>query len=197
MAFRVRRVEYFYATVRDQAGEAFKVLSALAGRGVNLVAFTAVPVGPTSSQLAIFPDDPALLRTEATHARLALDGGHFALLVQGDDELGVARIHKRLYDANISVYASSGIADRKGSFATSSTSARRTSPRRANPGLTSAYARSTRADSRQLARRTRTREPSADGQSGRIPKFPRFSPSEPRPGSATHGAREPHSGVGR
>jgi hypothetical protein len=118
MAFRVRRVEYFYATVRDQAGEAFKVLSALAGRGVNLVAFTAVPVGPTSSQLAIFPDDPALLRTEATHARLALDGGHFALLVQGDDELGVlARIHKRLFDADINVYASSGIADGKGSFA--------------------------------------------------------------------------------
>jgi hypothetical protein len=118
MAFRVRRVEYFYATVRDQAGEAFKVLSALAGRGVNLVAFTAVPVGPTSSQLAIFPDDPALLRTEATHARLALDGGHFALLVQGDDELGIlARIHKRLYDADINVYASSGIADGKGSFA--------------------------------------------------------------------------------
>jgi len=118
MAFRVRRVEYFYATVRDQPGEAFKVLSALAGRGVNLVAFTAVPVGPTCAQLAIFPDDPALLRSEATHARLALDGGHFALLVQGDDELGVlARIHKRLYDANINVYASSGIADGKGSFA--------------------------------------------------------------------------------
>ncbi len=48
---------------------------------------------------------------------MTLDGPHKALLVQGDDELGaLAGIHLKLYKANINVYASSGVADGKGSF---------------------------------------------------------------------------------
>ena len=117
MAYRVRRVEYFYATVRDQAGEAFKVLSALAGRGVNLVAFTAVPVGPSRAQLTIFPEDPLKMADEAKKVGLTLDGPHPALMVQGDDELGaLSRLHAKLYEANVNVYSSSGLADGKGSF---------------------------------------------------------------------------------
>ena len=58
MAYRIRRVEYFHATVVDEPGEAYKVLSALAGLGVNLVAFTAVPVGPDRTQLTALPGGP-------------------------------------------------------------------------------------------------------------------------------------------
>jgi hypothetical protein len=117
MAFRVRTVEYFYTTVRNEPGEAYKVLAALADRDVNLVAFTAIPVGPTSTQLAIFPDDPGKLQAEAGRADLVLDGPHPALLVQGDDELGaLAKIHLMLYDAGVNVFASSGVADGRGSF---------------------------------------------------------------------------------
>jgi hypothetical protein len=117
MAFRVQSVEYFYATVRDQPGEEFKLLSALADRGINLVAFTAVPLGSTSAQLALFPEDPAKLKSEALRAGLKLDGPHSAFLVRGDDELGVlARIHKVLFDAEVNVYASHGICDGKGGF---------------------------------------------------------------------------------
>jgi hypothetical protein len=40
-----------------------------------------------------------------------------ALLVQGDDELGaLAGIHERLYEADVSVYASNGVTDGKGSY---------------------------------------------------------------------------------
>ncbi len=117
MAFRIRRAPYFYATIKDQPGEAYKLLSLLADLGVNLLAFTAVPVGPTHTQLALFPDDALKLTSEARKARLVLDGPHHALVVQGDDQLGaLADIHMQLYEANVNVYASSGVTDGKGSF---------------------------------------------------------------------------------
>jgi len=117
MAYRIRRVEYFHATVVDQPGEVYKVLSALAGLGVNLLAFTAVPVGPDSTQLTLFPDDPAKMKSEARKAGMALDGPHQALVVQGDDELGVlAAVHEKIYRANVDVYASSAIADGSGKY---------------------------------------------------------------------------------
>jgi len=117
MAFRIRRVEYFTTTVQDQPGEAYKLLSQLADLGLNLLAFTAVPVGPLRAQLTIFPEDPLKMADAARKAGLVLDGPHPALLVQGDDELGaLARIHAKLYEANVNVYASSGVADGRGSF---------------------------------------------------------------------------------
>jgi hypothetical protein len=117
MAYGIRRIEYFTTTVHDQPGEAYKLLSQLADLGLNLVAFTAVPVGPLRAQLTIFPDDPLRMADAARKAGLVLDGPHPALLVQGDDELGaLARIHGTLYDANVNVYASSGVADGRGSF---------------------------------------------------------------------------------
>jgi hypothetical protein len=117
MAYRVRRVEYFHATIVDQPGEAYKVLSALAGLGVGLLAFTAVPMGPASTQLTLFPEDPGKMRSEAQKAGMALDGPHGALLVQGDDELGaLAVVHERIYRANVNVYASSAIADGSGKY---------------------------------------------------------------------------------
>ena len=57
MATKIRRVDYFYATIKDQPGEAYLFLQQLADLGINLLAFTAVPVGPTSTQLSIFPED--------------------------------------------------------------------------------------------------------------------------------------------
>ena len=48
---------------------------------------------------------------------MKLNGPHPALMVHGDDELGaLAVIHMKLYQANVNVYASSGIANGKGSY---------------------------------------------------------------------------------
>lgn len=117
MPFAVRRVEYFYATVRDDLGAAYRVLAQLAELGVNLLAFTAVPSGPALAQFAIFPEEPARLQNEARLAGLALDGPHEAFLVQGDDELGsFARVHERLVRAGIDIYASTGVSDGRGAF---------------------------------------------------------------------------------
>lgn len=117
MAFILRRVDYFYTTVKDQAGEAYNLLPTLAGLGINLLAFTAVPIGPVHTQLTIFPEDSGRLVSEAHNAGLVLDGPHPALLVQGDDELGaLAKVHMKLNEAGVSLYASNGVADGKGSF---------------------------------------------------------------------------------
>lgn len=117
MAFTIRRVAYFNTTVKDEPGEAYKILSRLAGLGVNLLAFTAVPVGPVRTQIALFPDDAGRLADNARQAGLTLAGPYPAFLVHGDDELGaLAGIHEKLYAAGVNVYASSGVTDGRGAF---------------------------------------------------------------------------------
>jgi hypothetical protein len=117
MSFTIRRVDYFYTTIQDQPGEAYNLLSQLAGLGINLLAFSGVPLGPMHTQLTLFPEDTLKMKNAANKAGLALDGPHPALLVQGDDELGaLAGIHEKLYEANVNVYASSGVSDGKGSY---------------------------------------------------------------------------------
>jgi hypothetical protein len=113
----IRRVEYFYTTVRDQPGEAYKLLHLLSELGIKQLAFAAVPTGLMRTQLTIFPEEPQKLTGEARRAKLDLDGPYPALLVQGDDELGaLADIHRRLFEAGVNVYASSGVADGQGSY---------------------------------------------------------------------------------
>jgi hypothetical protein len=117
MAFTIRAVEYYYANVRDELGAAYRVLSALAERRINLLAFTAVPSGPARAQFALFPEHPQTLVAEAKAINLPLDGPYRALLVQGDDELGaLATVHERLVDAGVDIYASTGVTDGAGSF---------------------------------------------------------------------------------
>lgn len=117
MAFHIRRVDYFYTTVKDQPGEAYKVLAQLASRGIKLLAITAVPFGPMNTQLTIFPEDSGQLRNQAERSGLKLEGPQPAILVQGDDKLGaLVELHMKLYEANVNIYASSGVADGKGSY---------------------------------------------------------------------------------
>ncbi len=84
---------------------------------MNLLAFTAIPMGPERTQFTLFPEDENMLSEAAREAGFILDGPHPAILVQGDDELGaLTEIHKKLYQANVNVYASNGVTDGKGSF---------------------------------------------------------------------------------
>ena len=117
MEQKITSVEYYHTSVKDQPGEAYKFLSQLAGLGINLLAFTAVPAGQGITQLTIFPDDSAQLKHETTKIGLTLDGPHKAFFVQGDDELGaLAKIHHKIYGADVNVYSASGVTDGQGSF---------------------------------------------------------------------------------
>ena len=110
MLMTVRGAEYFYTTVKDKRGEAYRLLTYLAEGGVNLLSFSAIPIGP---ELVLFPEDAGLLADVGKRANLTLTGPG----CQGDYHLGaIADIHKLLSDARINVYASSGVTDGRGGF---------------------------------------------------------------------------------
>jgi len=117
MALRIRRVSYFKMMVQDRPGEAYQVLSALTGAGVNLVVFGTVPMGADHTELTLYPDDVDQLAGAAEKIGIPLMGPEQALLVQGDDQLGaLADVHGRLYDAKVNVFASNGVTDGRGGF---------------------------------------------------------------------------------
>jgi len=117
MSHQIRRADYYYTTVTDVPGEAFKLLSLLADLGIGLQAFHSLPIGPTLTQFTLFPDEPQRLQEMGDRAGLRLEGPHPALLVQGDDVLGaLSEIHERLYSAGVNVYASSGVTSGRGSY---------------------------------------------------------------------------------
>jgi len=117
MAHKIRRIDYYYTQVRDEPGEAYRLLSILAQLGINLIAFTVIPIGKGSAQLTLFPEDRLTLETKAGQAGLKLDGPYPAILVRGDDELGaLTEIHERLYHAGVNIFASNGITDGSGSY---------------------------------------------------------------------------------
>lgn len=117
MSYKIRKVEYFYCNVKDQPGEAYKLLNLLADLGVNLLAFTAVPSGLLNTQFTLFPEDSNKLKVEAKNASLNIQGPVPALLVQGDDVPGtLTDLHKKLFDAGVNIVASTAVTDGKGGF---------------------------------------------------------------------------------
>jgi hypothetical protein len=117
MAISVQKVAYFYANVRGEPAEAFQLLDHLAHQGMNLLALHSMPIGPENTQLTIFPEDSNAFQSLAKAARLAVDGPHVAVLVQGDDHRGVvAELHRQLHQTGVTVYASTAVTDGKGRF---------------------------------------------------------------------------------
>jgi len=117
MACSISKVEYFRTTIKDRPGEAYKFLSQLALLRINLLAFSATPIGPTVTQLTFFPENPKFMKNEASRAGLHMEGPNPALLVQCDDRLGaLADIHLRIYEADVNVKSAGGVTDGKGAF---------------------------------------------------------------------------------
>ena len=117
MAYQIRRVDYFKATVKDQPGEAYRLLSQLADLGVNLVAVNMVPIGPMTTQVTLFPEDSHQFTHVAAQAKLALSGPQRALLIRGEDMLGsLVGIHAKLAAVKVNVFASSGVSDGQGHY---------------------------------------------------------------------------------
>lgn len=117
MAYAIRRIDYYYTTIEAEPGTAYELLDQLARLGINMLAFTGMPLGPDRVQLTMFPEDPHRLVDAAKNAGFALDGPHRAILVQGDDKLGaLAEIHAKLSRANVDVYASTAVTDGRGAY---------------------------------------------------------------------------------
>ena len=117
MRIGVRAVEYFYTKVENEPRNAYELLERLAAEDINLLAFSAVPFGPDHVELTIFPERSANFQALSARSGWTLTGPQHAILVQGDDQLGaLAEIHKRLHDAGVRIYASSGVTDGQGRY---------------------------------------------------------------------------------
>ena len=112
MALEILQVEYYNITVEDQITSASKLLSTIAGAGVDFHAFKAIPVKSNQTQFTLFAKDSAKMTDGAKKAGLELDGPYPALLIKGDEESGaLADIYKKLSQAGIQVNEACGIAD--------------------------------------------------------------------------------------
>lgn len=117
MSARIFSVDYYYATVANRPGQGCAFLMSLAAGEVNLLAFNAYPISAELTQLVIYPQNATWLGELARRQGLVLHGPHYALLVQGDDELGaLTSIHERLGSAQINVSSSTGLTDGHGRY---------------------------------------------------------------------------------
>jgi hypothetical protein len=115
--FSVRTVEYFYTRVEEVPTRAYDLLARLASEDINLLAFSAVPFGPNHVELTTFPDRSQDFQRIADKLGWTLIGLQHACLIQGDDHLGaLAEIHRRLLDAGVNIYASTGVTDGEGHY---------------------------------------------------------------------------------
>jgi hypothetical protein len=117
MPLNVRTVEYFYIRIEDSQENGYELLAQLASEEVSLLAFSAVPFGPDHMELTIFPDRSDRFIQLAKKLGLVVAGPQHALLVHGDDHLGaLADTQRMLLEADVKIYASSGVTDGSGRF---------------------------------------------------------------------------------
>lgn len=117
MSAHIFSVDYFYTTVSDRPGQGCRFLQMLASEEVNLLAFTAFPIGQDKTQLVIYPNNALWLADVARRQGLTLAGPHYAFIVLGDDELGgLLSIHQKLCDHDINVTSSTGVVDGRGGY---------------------------------------------------------------------------------
>ncbi len=117
MADRVRRVPYWYFEVPDQPGEGAKLFEKLRDQKVNLLHFTAFPVGGGKAQVDVVPEDQAAFAEAVKRTGLRPAGPKEAFLVQGGDRPGVAaEALRKLAGAKVNVIAANASVAQGGVF---------------------------------------------------------------------------------
>ena len=112
MALDILQVEYYNITVEGQITNASKLLSAIAGAGVDFHAFKAIPVQPNRTQFTLFAKDSSKMTEGAKQSGLALEGPYSAVLIKDDEKAGaLAAMYEKLSQAGIQVDEACGIAD--------------------------------------------------------------------------------------
>ncbi len=116
MADSIRKVDYFKIMISNRTGKGAKVLGALKGSGVNLIAFSGFPLG-RRVQLDFVPKNGAVFRRAAKKAGLKIAGKKSCFLIQGKDKAGaVAAVAGKLAEAGIGITALDAIAAGGGRF---------------------------------------------------------------------------------
>ncbi len=117
MAESIKVAQYFKVLVPDKPGEGFKLLDAVKGAGVNLIAFSGFPRN-RKGQLDFVPEDPARFKEVAKYNKWKVQGPKSCFVVQGDDRVGaVADIVERLVDVKVNITAVDAVSAGMGRFA--------------------------------------------------------------------------------
>ena len=112
-----RKVRYLVLKVPSRAGQAARMLGALAEGGVNLLAFTGFPDRGGKAQVDLVTDDLAGVRRVARKEGWRLSAPKRGFLVQGSDRVGA--VHgdlRRLAEAGINVTAADAVTAGKGRY---------------------------------------------------------------------------------
>ncbi len=118
MADTIYRVDYYYVSVEDKAGEGLRILSALKEAGVNLLACCGFPTEAGTAQIDLVPEDPQAFRETASKLGLKLSDRKRAFLIQGEDRVGaVADVFGKLAGKGINLVASQAVASGSGRWA--------------------------------------------------------------------------------
>jgi len=112
----IRKVDYYYITAPDKAGEGARVLGALRDAGVNLLAVHAFP-SARRSQIDVVPSDSAAFVNAAKAAGVKISKPKTVFLVEGDDRAGaMASLLSRLGSAGVNVTATSAVRSGSGRY---------------------------------------------------------------------------------
>ena len=116
MSNSLRKVDYYYVMVPNTAGQGAKVLAALAGEGVSLLAFSGFP-SSGKGQLDLIPENSAKFRRAAKKLKMKISKKKTGFLVHGDDRVGaMGKMLAALAKARISVIAMDAVTAGKGRF---------------------------------------------------------------------------------
>ncbi len=116
MADTIRRMDYFYVMVGNKPGQGAKILKALSGLGVNLLAFSGFPQGK-GAQVVFVPEDSRAFRKAAKKLKLDITKARTVFLLQGDDRVGaITKSVSKLADKKINVTAVDAVVAGKGRY---------------------------------------------------------------------------------
>lgn len=105
----IRKLDYYYVTIPDKAGEGARLFSALRDGGVNLLAVHAFP-SARRSQIDVVPSDAVAFLNAAKAAKLKVSKPKAVFLIEGDDRVGaMAQLLTQLSNAGVNVIATSAV----------------------------------------------------------------------------------------
>lgn len=117
MADRVRKVSYCYIKVPNYPGRGAEALGALREAGVNLLAYSAFPIGGRKAQMDFVPEDMVAFKRVARQEGWRLSKVKKGFLVTGPDRPGAVHRHiNKLADAGINITAADAVGAGKGRY---------------------------------------------------------------------------------
>jgi hypothetical protein len=117
MADRVRKVNYCYTKVPNNAGQGEEALRALRDAGVNLLAYSGFPIAGRKAQMDFIPENMSAFKKVARKNGWRLSKVKKGFLITGQERVGAVHRHlAKLSDAKINVTAVDALGAGKGRY---------------------------------------------------------------------------------